>query len=445
MENNSMKKTLIAGLGITALSLAIGNISLAQKPKQIDVSINDEEIKLETNAKTVKDVLNDIGYNFVEGSKINYNLDEKLVDDMDIEIDTQKSIKLLKGGKLLEVKTFASTVKELLEQESIKLSEDDIVSPSLDTEIEAGDKVTVDFYTKENYTKEKTIKFASKNQWSFDLEKGQKKVTQEGKDGVLTLNFTKTMKNGKLISDEKVSEEVTVEPVTKITSFGSKKIKEKKIKFDTIKRENSSMYKGEKEVVQEGKNGLLRKIYEYNNDGKKLVKEEIIEKPVDKIIEVGSKAKPVKKKKEKKEKKVVKKAVKKQAPKKVVKKSAPKRVVKKTVRKTAPKKTERKTTSRRTTSTRSSAKYSLSDLRFQGIIYWNGYKYTYYSQKVLPGGGLNIPGRHINAGGFVADSNGYIVLANDRPKGTVLPTPFGYKGKVYDRGTYGNHIDVYTK
>ena len=63
----------------------------------------------------------------------------------------------------------------------------------------------------------------------------------------------------------------------------------------------------------------------------------------------------------------------------------------------------------------------------------------------MPGGGLRIPGRHVNASGYVADKDGYIVLANDAPKGTIIPTPFGYMGKVYDRGTYGNHFDVYTK
>lgn len=89
--------------------------------------------------------------------------------------------------------------------------------------------------------------------------------------------------------------------------------------------------------------------------------------------------------------------------------------------------------------------YSLRQLQFNGIIYWSGYKFTYYSQRVLPGGGLNIPGRHVNSSGYVADKDGYIVLANSAPKGTVINTPFGFKGKVYDRGTYGNHFDVYTK
>lgn len=89
--------------------------------------------------------------------------------------------------------------------------------------------------------------------------------------------------------------------------------------------------------------------------------------------------------------------------------------------------------------------YSLADLQFHGVIHWGGYKYTFYSQQVLPGGGLQIPGRHVNHLGYVADENGYIVVASDKPKGTIVPTPFGMPGKVYDAGVTGNHIDIYTQ
>ena len=89
--------------------------------------------------------------------------------------------------------------------------------------------------------------------------------------------------------------------------------------------------------------------------------------------------------------------------------------------------------------------YSLPDFMFRGVVYWSGYKFTYYSQSVLPGGGLSIPGRHVNADGYVADGDGYIVLAGSAPIGTVYDTPFGYKGKIYDRGTSGNHLDVYIR
>lgn len=87
--------------------------------------------------------------------------------------------------------------------------------------------------------------------------------------------------------------------------------------------------------------------------------------------------------------------------------------------------------------------YSIDTFKYRGVINWKGMKFTWYSQKVLPGYNLNIPGRHVNKDGYVADKDGYIVIANDAPKGTVINTPFGYQGKVYDRGTYGNHMDVY--
>lgn len=89
--------------------------------------------------------------------------------------------------------------------------------------------------------------------------------------------------------------------------------------------------------------------------------------------------------------------------------------------------------------------FTLRDLQFRGVINWSGMKFTYYSQSVLPGGGLQIPGRHVNSAGFVSDGDGYIVIANSAPLGTVISTPFGYAGKVYDRGTAGNHMDVYTR
>lgn len=91
------------------------------------------------------------------------------------------------------------------------------------------------------------------------------------------------------------------------------------------------------------------------------------------------------------------------------------------------------------------AMYSLEQFLFSGVVNWGGYKFTYYSQQVLPGPGLAIPGRHVNAAGYVSDGDGYIVLAGDAAKGTVYATPFGYEGKIYDRGTAGNHLDVYIR
>ena len=80
----------------------------------------------------------------------------------------------------------------------------------------------------------------------------------------------------------------------------------------------------------------------------------------------------------------------------------------------------------------------------KGRIWFNGHTETYYSQKVLPGPGLNIPGRHIASDGTIRDKDGYIVLASDDyPKGTVVETSLG-AGKVYDSGSGKGNIDLYT-
>ena len=92
--------------------------------------------------------------------------------------------------------------------------------------------------------------------------------------------------------------------------------------------------------------------------------------------------------------------------------------------------------------------YSINDLEFHGVINWNGYTYTFYSERVLPGNGLNIPGRY-TSGGYVRDGDGYIVCASDYyPKGTVLNSPFGSQLKVYDAfgtGQPSYRIDIYTR
>lgn len=82
----------------------------------------------------------------------------------------------------------------------------------------------------------------------------------------------------------------------------------------------------------------------------------------------------------------------------------------------------------------------------KGVVYFNGHRETYYSQKVLPGYGLKIPGRHVASDGTVRDKNGYIVLAahfDDYKRGSIVETSLG-TGKVYDTGCAKGTIDIYT-
>ena len=84
-----------------------------------------------------------------------------------------------------------------------------------------------------------------------------------------------------------------------------------------------------------------------------------------------------------------------------------------------------------------------------GVIDYDGYRWTYYDEKVAPGEGLNIPGRHTDDN-LVKDGNGNICLASKmHSKGTSLLTPIlnpdgaQYTGVVYDYCETDGTVDVY--
>ena len=87
------------------------------------------------------------------------------------------------------------------------------------------------------------------------------------------------------------------------------------------------------------------------------------------------------------------------------------------------------------------------DLKTAGVVYDGGTRYTWYSERVLPGGGLtelNENGRAHDEAGRVVDADGYIAVASsDHEKGAVLDTPWG-AAKVYDCGCDSGTVDIYT-
>lgn len=92
------------------------------------------------------------------------------------------------------------------------------------------------------------------------------------------------------------------------------------------------------------------------------------------------------------------------------------------------------------------AYYTNDELLFQGEIYDGDTRYTYYSESVLPGGGLDIPGRHVEDG-YVMDENGNVCVAScDYESGTQLEVPFGNgTAVVYDECPESGTVDIYVE
>lgn len=177
--------------------------------------------------------------------------------------------------------------------------------------------------------------------------------------------------------------------------------KKENISFKTRKQNDSSMNIGTEKILTKGVNGVdeVSYVFKYVNgkeEGKTELSRKTVKKPVNQVVNVGTKAKS--------------------------------------------------TGVSDNITLQYSARYNVSSnplTSFKGVVYYNGHRETYYSQKVLPGNGLNIPGRHVAEDGTIRDGDGYICVAANTSymkKGTTLMTSLG-PAKVYDCGcAYGCQI-----
>lgn len=125
----------------------------------------------------------------------------------------------------------------------------------------------------------KVIKFKTVFKADDTLKFGETKVVQKGVDGE---------------RDSKDLTKVVKEPVDEIVHIGNKEVIAKDIDFNTVFTHNSKLKTDERKVTQKGVNGVETTVNTYSIDEKgKLVKPEskteITKKPVDELIETGSK------------------------------------------------------------------------------------------------------------------------------------------------------------
>lgn len=123
------------------------------------------------------------------------------------------------------------------------------------------------------------IKFKTVFKADDTLKFGETKVVQKGIDGE---------------RDSKDLTKVVKEPVDEIVHIGNKEVIAKDIDFNTVFTHNPKLKTDERKVTQKGVNGVETTVNTYSIDEKgKLVKPEskteITKKPVDELIETGSK------------------------------------------------------------------------------------------------------------------------------------------------------------
>ena len=133
------------------------------------------------------------------------------------------------------------------------------------------------------------IPFQTETKEDPTLQAGEKKVVQKGVEGEKEITTL----------EGKSTEKVVKQPVNEIIHIGTKgaksEVTEKKVPFETIKKDDPTLEEGKEKVVQEGVEGVIKVTTTYETQKGEKVKgsEKVTEvetvKKVDKIIAVGTK------------------------------------------------------------------------------------------------------------------------------------------------------------
>lgn len=191
--------------------------------RAMPVTINDNgEITEVMIAGTVADALSEAGLTCRSADKMNYKEDDLLVANMTIEITRAFTVDVIADGETHEVEFLTGTVADVLSNLGITLGEEDEVSPSLNTELKAGNTITVYRVSYEEREAVEPIRYETIYKTSSRVYKGTTEVEQEGKNGSKTVVYRDKIVDGKVAKSIKLSEKVDTPAVNKILVSGTK-------------------------------------------------------------------------------------------------------------------------------------------------------------------------------------------------------------------------------
>lgn len=149
------------------------------------------------------------------------NVKAVVTNNMEVMILNSYDLIINVDGETRQVKSTAKTVGELLAEQGITLDSDDEVVPTADTELSHNltiDVLRVEYVTRETVEK---VPFAKKTVKSASMAKGTSKITTKGVNGTKTVVYKDKIVNGEVTETSFVSETITKNPVTQITTEGT--------------------------------------------------------------------------------------------------------------------------------------------------------------------------------------------------------------------------------
>ncbi len=200
-----------------------GTIIINRGVKVTVVAVNGEE-KVINFYGTVAGALLKAGVTVTPDNKLNYKLDTPVKDEMVIQVYNRYGITVVCDGKEKNITVAGRTVADVLNAAGIKLGEDDVVEPSLNTKLSDGMSIEVYRVTKKMVTETVSIPYKTITKKSASMYIYQTKVQTAGRDGEKRVTSECIYINGEFLVKSPVKSIVLSDPVNKVVVKGTKTV-----------------------------------------------------------------------------------------------------------------------------------------------------------------------------------------------------------------------------
>ena len=282
-ESLSNKKWAIIITSFIAFIALIGFITFETTKNTVALTIDGQEKTVKTHASTVRELFEEQDILLQKEDYVSPTEDSKVTNNLKIVWKPAKQVQLSKENEKDSVWTTSKTVKDFLKEQSIILNEHDEVQPSLNTALKKGMDITV----KRAVSLTLLDGGVKKETWSTSTTVADF-LTQQGVsltelDRVEPALEDKVMENGTI-------NVIRVEKVTDVV--------EEPISYAVVTNKDENLETGTEKVITEGQEGLISKEYEVTlENGKEVSRVVLNEKKLkdkqDKVVSVGTKAKPI--------------------------------------------------------------------------------------------------------------------------------------------------------
>src|SRR5690606_21087 len=157
-----------------------------------------------------------------EHDKVSPALDANVKADEKIEIKKAFLMTLVDGTTEKQVWSTSTTVANFLKEQGIQLNEFDRVENDLSNVIKPQDKVIITRVEKVTDVVEEPVRFAIETKSDSSLLKGQEKVISKGEDGKVARTYEIVKENGQVVEKTLKSEEVVKEAKKQVVAVGTK-------------------------------------------------------------------------------------------------------------------------------------------------------------------------------------------------------------------------------